>query len=77
MRLFIGSVVGGRATIQEIAKSYEKVYSTPVTLEKRGSLEDLYKTMHDKRMKSPQDIYSYMSLYVYITSLSFTVSVMN
>ncbi|PYH53322.1 NAD(P)-binding protein [Aspergillus niger CBS 101883] len=57
--------VGGRATIQEIAKSYEKVYGTPVTLEKRGSLEDLYKTMHDKRMKSPQDIYSYMSLFFY------------
>ncbi|GKZ81758.1 hypothetical protein AnigIFM56816_006280 [Aspergillus niger] len=58
--------VGGRATsIQEIAKSYEKVYGTPVTLEKRGSLQDLYKTMHDKRMKSPQDIYSYMSLFFY------------
>ncbi|RDH29012.1 NAD(P)-binding protein [Aspergillus welwitschiae] len=57
--------VGGRATIQEIAKSYEKVYGTPVILEKRGSLEDLYKTMHDKRMKSPQDIYSYMSLFFY------------
>ncbi|KAL7655674.1 hypothetical protein ACMYSQ_007616 [Aspergillus niger] len=57
--------VGGRATIQEIAKSYEKVYGAPVTLEKRGSLQDLYKTMHDKRMKSPQDIYSYMSLFFY------------
>ncbi|GAA87871.1 NmrA-like family protein [Aspergillus luchuensis IFO 4308] len=57
--------VGGRATIQEIAKSYEKVYGTPVTLENRGSLEDLYKTMHDKRTKSPQDIYSYMSLFFY------------
>ncbi|EHA25044.1 hypothetical protein ASPNIDRAFT_51470 [Aspergillus niger ATCC 1015] len=57
--------VGGRATIREIAKSYEKVYGAPVTLEKRGSLEDLYKTMHDKRMKSPQDIYSYMSLFFY------------
>ena len=77
MSLVIGSVVGGRATIQEIAKSYEKVYGAPVTLEKRGSLEDLYKTMHDKRMQSPQDIYSYMSLYVYITSPPFTVSVMN
>ncbi|GKZ36205.1 hypothetical protein AbraIFM66950_007201 [Aspergillus brasiliensis] len=57
--------VGGRATIQEIAKSYEKVYGAPVTLEKRGSLEDLYKTMHDLRTKNPQDIYSYMSLFFY------------
>lgn len=32
--------------------------------------------MHDKRMKSPQDIYSYMSLYVYKISPSFNISVM-
>ncbi|KAL4744759.1 hypothetical protein BDW72DRAFT_208760 [Aspergillus terricola var. indicus] len=59
------SVVGGRAIIKEIAQSYEKVYGVPVTLEKRGSLDDLYKTMHDLRGKTPQDVYSYMSLFFY------------
>ncbi|PLB54792.1 NAD(P)-binding protein [Aspergillus steynii IBT 23096] len=57
--------VGGRATLKEIAKSYEKAYGVPVTLEKRGSLDDLYKTMHDLRAKSPQNIYSYMPLFFY------------
>ncbi|KAL5355540.1 hypothetical protein BJX96DRAFT_170765 [Aspergillus floccosus] len=57
--------VVGRATLQEIAKSYEKVYGVPVTLEKRGSLEDLYKTMHDLRAKNSQEIYSYMPLFFY------------
>ncbi|PWY63067.1 nmrA-like family protein [Aspergillus eucalypticola CBS 122712] len=68
--------VGGRATIQEIAKSYEKVYGTPVTLENRGSLEDLDKTMHDKRTTSPQDVYSYMSLffhYYWVSGQTFAV----
>ncbi|KAL4962482.1 nmrA-like family protein [Aspergillus stella-maris] len=57
--------LGGRSTIQEIAKSYEEVYGVPATLEKRGSLDDLYKTMHDMRAKDPQNIYSYMSLFFY------------
>ncbi|KAL2782779.1 hypothetical protein BJX66DRAFT_345530 [Aspergillus keveii] len=52
----------GRATIQEIAQSYQVVYGVPVKLEKRGSLDDLYRTMHDLRAKNPQNIYSYMSL---------------
>ncbi|KAL4794825.1 hypothetical protein BDV19DRAFT_379176 [Aspergillus venezuelensis] len=47
---------------KEIAKSYEEVYGVPATLEKRGSLDDLYKTMHEMRAKDPQNIYSYMSL---------------
>ncbi|KAL4765778.1 NmrA-like family protein [Aspergillus foveolatus] len=57
--------VGGRATIKEIARPYEKVYGVPVMLERRGSLDDLYKTMHDLREKNAQDVYSYMSLFFY------------
>lgn len=57
-------VVGGRATVREIAASYEKVYGVPAKLERRGSLEELYTTMHALREKNPQDVYSYMSLYV-------------
>ncbi|KAH8422566.1 NmrA-like family protein [Aspergillus melleus] len=57
--------LGGRATIKEIAASFEKVYGTKPSLESRGSLEDLYKTMHEKREKNPMDIYSYMSLFFY------------
>ncbi|KAL2802584.1 nmrA-like family protein [Aspergillus granulosus] len=57
--------VGGRSTIREIAKAYEETYGVPAKLERRGSLDDLYRTMHDLRAKSPQDIYSYMSLFFY------------
>ncbi|KAK1149586.1 hypothetical protein N8T08_005135 [Aspergillus melleus] len=57
--------LGGRATIKEIAVSFEKVYGIKPSLESRGSLEDLYKTMHEKREKNPMDIYSYMSLFFY------------
>ncbi|CEN60825.1 hypothetical protein ASPCAL03258 [Aspergillus calidoustus] len=64
--------LGGRATIQEIArklpgncqeiaKTYEAVYGVPVKLEQRGYLDDLYRTMRDLRDRNPQDIYSYMS----------------
>jgi hypothetical protein len=34
------------------------------TLESRGSLDDLYKTMHKLRQKNPADIFSYMSMWV-------------
>ncbi|KAJ0418700.1 NAD(P)-binding protein [Aspergillus carlsbadensis] len=57
--------LGGRATIHEIAKSYEAVYGVSVKLEQRGSLDDLYKAMHELRAQNPQDIYSYMSLFFY------------
>ncbi|KAF4770833.1 hypothetical protein HAV15_013195 [Penicillium sp. str.  len=57
--------LGGRSTVQEIARSFEKVHGIKPTLESHGSLEELYKTMHDKREKNPTDIYSYMSLFFY------------
>ncbi|KAL4958122.1 hypothetical protein BDW69DRAFT_179909 [Aspergillus filifer] len=57
--------LGDRSTIQEIAKSYEEIYGDPVKLKKRGSLDDLYKTMHGMRAKDPQNVYSYMSLFFY------------
>lgn len=57
-------VLGGRATMKEIAASFEKVYGIKPTLESHGSLNDLYKLMHEKREKEPANVYGYMSLYV-------------
>lgn len=55
-------VLGGRATVREIAQSYEKVYGVKVTLERLGSLDDLYKKMHAQRSKDPSNVFSYMFL---------------
>ncbi|KAE8336271.1 hypothetical protein BDV24DRAFT_155310 [Aspergillus arachidicola] len=57
--------LGGRATIREIAQSYEKVYGAKASLKRLGSLDDLYKFMHEKRAQNPADIYSYMPLFFY------------
>ncbi|KAJ5329898.1 nmrA-like family protein [Penicillium brevicompactum] len=57
--------LGGRATIREIAETYEKVYGVKTGLERLGSLDELYKIMHEKRAQNPADFYSYMSLFFY------------
>ncbi|KAB8200611.1 NmrA-like family protein [Aspergillus parasiticus] len=57
--------LGGRTTIREIAQSYEKLYGVKASLMRLGSLDDLYKFMHEKRAQNPADIYSYMSLFFY------------
>ncbi|KAE8155072.1 nmrA-like family protein [Aspergillus avenaceus] len=57
--------VGGRATIREVAQSYENVYGVKATLERRGSLDDLFKTIHRMREEDPSNIYAYMSLLFY------------
>ncbi|ODM22568.1 hypothetical protein SI65_00157 [Aspergillus cristatus] len=57
--------VGGCANIREIAQSFEKVYGVSATLERRGSLDDLYKHMHELRSSNPQNVYGYMSLFFY------------
>ncbi|OGM42488.1 NmrA-like family protein [Aspergillus bombycis] len=57
--------LGGRATIREIAQSYEKVYGVRANLERLGSLDDLYKFMHEKQAQNPADIYGYMFFYYY------------
>ena len=61
---FFFLVLGGQATIKEIAASFAKVYGIKPALESRGSLKDLYQCMYEKREKSPADVYSYMPLYV-------------
>lgn len=61
---FFFLVLGGRATIKDIAVSFEKVYGIKPTLESRGTLTDLYESMHQMREKNPADVFSYMSLYV-------------
>ncbi|OKL63972.1 hypothetical protein UA08_00803 [Talaromyces atroroseus] len=57
--------LGGRATIHEIAASFEKIYGIKPTLQSHGSLDALYKIMYEKREKNPADIYGYMSLFYY------------
>ncbi|KAJ6028744.1 hypothetical protein N7540_004320 [Penicillium herquei] len=59
------TVLGGRTTIKELASSFENIYGIKPTLESNGSLDDLYKLMHEKREKTPEDIYGYMSLFFY------------
>lgn len=67
--LIVSIVVGGRSSIRKIAQSFEKVYGVPATVERRGSLDDLYKHMHVLRSSNPQNVYGYMSLYVSINPL--------
>ncbi|KAI9929716.1 hypothetical protein ASPWEDRAFT_41070 [Aspergillus wentii DTO 134E9] len=57
--------LGGRSTIHEIATSFAKVYGIKPTMERLGSLDDLYKHMHQLREQSPENIYAYMSLFFY------------
>lgn len=59
-------VLGVRANLRELARTFEKVYGKSVTLERHGSRDELYKHMHDLRSKNPQDIFSYMPLYVHV-----------
>ncbi|KAI1141694.1 nmrA-like family protein [Hypoxylon sp. FL0543] len=56
-------LVGGRATTREIAGSFEKVYGVKPKLECRGSLDDLYRHMHEMRKKEPQNLFAYMFLF--------------
>ncbi|KAL2013603.1 hypothetical protein VTN00DRAFT_1128 [Thermoascus crustaceus] len=55
--------VSGRATIREIAASFGKVYGIKLYLERLGSLDDLYKHMHQLRAENPADISKYIPLY--------------
>ncbi|KAI1410482.1 nmrA-like family protein [Hypoxylon sp. FL1857] len=55
--------LGGRATFREIAGSFEKVYGVKPNLERQGSLDDLFKRMHELRKNEPQNIFSYMFLF--------------
>ncbi|KAL4946751.1 hypothetical protein BDV06DRAFT_75 [Aspergillus oleicola] len=55
--------LGGRATIREIAHSFERVYGVEAKLESRGSLDDLYETMHERREENPEDVFSYLEMY--------------
>ncbi|KAI1472667.1 nmrA-like family protein [Daldinia caldariorum] len=59
----VKKLVGGRATIREIAESFEKVYGVKLGLESQGSVDELYKHMHELRQKDPQNIFSYMFLF--------------
>jgi len=44
----------------EIADLFSKVYNTQVTLKNLGSLEELYKDMHEVLAKDPANIFAWM-----------------
>ncbi|KAI0830392.1 nmrA-like family protein [Hypoxylon sp. FL0890] len=56
-------LVGGRATTREIARSFENVYGVKPKLECQGSLDDLFRHMHELRKKDPQNVFAYMFLF--------------
>ncbi|KAI0104531.1 nmrA-like family protein [Daldinia grandis] len=55
--------LGGRATVREIAASFEEVYGVKPKLEGHGSMDDLFKKMHELRKNDPQHIFSYIFLF--------------
>ncbi|KAI0846395.1 nmrA-like family protein [Daldinia vernicosa] len=59
----IKKFIGGRATIREIAESFEKVYGVKPKLESHGSVDGLFKKMHELRKNDPQNVFSYMFLF--------------
>ncbi|GAB5593826.1 hypothetical protein Unana1_08726 [Umbelopsis nana] len=61
--LGIQRVTGGRTTNRGLAESFEKVYGIKPHLEKLGSLDDLFKRMHEIRAQQPKDFFNYMSLF--------------
>ncbi|KAI1374412.1 nmrA-like family protein [Hypoxylon crocopeplum] len=56
-------LVGGRATFREIAESFGKVYGVKPKLECQGSLDDLFKRMHELRKTNPQNFFAYLFLF--------------
>lgn len=55
-------VVGDRKSTREIAQIFESVYHVKPALESLGSLEDLYKHMHEVWDKDPAAAMSYMPM---------------
>lgn len=57
-------VLGDSQSTKQLAATFEKVYGVKPTLERRGSLDELFKTMKAAFEKNPSDIYSWMFLFV-------------
>ncbi|KAF5653733.1 hypothetical protein F25303_2038 [Fusarium sp. NRRL 25303] len=55
--------LGDRKTIFQIADEFGKIYGKEPQLERRGSLKDLYDTMHATYEKDPQNIYAYLAMF--------------
>ncbi|KAF2789278.1 NAD(P)-binding protein [Melanomma pulvis-pyrius CBS 109.77] len=55
--------VGDRKSTREIAQIFESVYHVKPALESRGSLEDLYKRMHEVRDEDPAAAINYMPMF--------------
>ena len=58
------TVVGDSKSTHEIARIFESVYNIKPSMQTLGSLEDLYKHMHETRAKDPSAVMSYMPMLV-------------
>ena len=61
LALTLRTVLGDRKTTNQIADVFEKVYGVKPHLKSLGSLDDLYKRMHQAYEKDPGNIYSYLA----------------
>ena len=53
-------VLGGAASVKDLAKIYEEVHGIKPKLESLGSLDDLYRKMTALRSQYPTNPYKYM-----------------
>lgn len=56
-------VLGDRKSIRELAGEFAEVYGKEATLERKGSLDDLYNNMQAAYKKDPSNIISYLQLF--------------
>jgi hypothetical protein len=54
--------VGDRKTTKEIAKIFQEITGLNPQLKAQGTIEDLYKLMHQLRDQNPSDLGAYLNL---------------
>ncbi|MBE3048547.1 hypothetical protein IMZ48_39810 [Candidatus Bathyarchaeota archaeon] len=55
-------VLGDRKSIRQIADEFAEVYGKKPTLERRGSLDDLYEAMQASFKKEPSNMYAWIAM---------------
>ncbi len=48
--------------MQEIAADFKAIYNQEPKLERLGSLQDLYKVMHETKDRSPGNVWAWLAL---------------
>ncbi|KAL5324791.1 hypothetical protein ACEPPN_005909 [Leptodophora sp. 'Broadleaf-Isolate-01'] len=59
----IQNFLGDRKNIFQIAEAFEKAFGKKPTLENKGTLDELKKTMLEVQAKDPRNIYAYIALF--------------